>query len=329
MAHPDTLQDRFGRRFPYLRLSVTDVCNFRCNYCLPDGYQRQDGPAFLSVDEIRRIGRAFADLGTWKIRLTGGEPTLRPDFLDIVRALKDIDGIDRLALTTNGYRLPRKAAALRDAGINAINISIDSLDPDRFHEITGHNRLHEVLRGVEASLEAGFDSVKVNTVLLRGLNHAELAQFLDYVRDRPVTLRFIELMQTGDNGEFFRNYHLPGESMARQLLDLGWREQPRGPGAGPAREYRHPQSRGRIGLITPYSKGFCDSCNRLRVSAQGQLHLCLFGTGGHSLRHLLARDEQKTELKDTLMELMQFKRSRHFLAQGDTGATPHLASIGG
>lgn len=323
------LEDRFGRRFPYLRLSVTDVCNFRCNYCLPDGYQKHDGPSFLSVDEIRRVGRAFAGLGTWKIRLTGGEPTLRGDFPDIIEELRAVPGIERLAFTTNGYRLPERAAEWHRAGLDAINISLDSLDPERFHAITGHDRLDEVLRGVDAAIDAGFSSVKVNTVLLQGMNGAELDTFIDYVHARPIALRFIELMQTGDNDTFFRNYHLSGESVAQQLARRGWRETERGPADGPAREYSHPDSRGRIGLITPYSKDFCDTCNRLRVSATGDLHLCLFGDGGRSLRDLLQHDHQTEELQERLLELMRLKRSGHFLHDGDPGATPQLASIGG
>lgn len=323
------IEDRFGRRFPYLRLSVTDVCNFRCTYCLPDGYEKTHAESFLTVPEIRRLVTAFAQMGTWKIRLTGGEPTVRPDFCEIARTVASVPGIRKLAFTTNGYKLPQRAQGFYDAGLRAINISIDSLDPRRFHEITGHDRLGEVVEGVQASLDAGFQSVKINTVLLKGLNDGELDGFLDFVENRPVSLRFIELMQTGDNLSYFRTHHIPATVVREKLSSRGWKLLERDEGAGPAVEYAHPDYLGRVGIIAPYSKDFCSTCNRLRVSARGELHLCLFGAGGHDLRPLMQDDNQVDELKDKIMSLMQFKRSTHFLHEGDTGARPHLASVGG
>lgn len=329
MEENTLIEDRFGRRFPYLRLSVTDVCNFRCTYCLPDGYQKTHDDTFITLPEIARLVTAFAEMGTWKIRLTGGEPTVRPDFIDIAKTVSSIPGIRRVAFTTNGYKLPERARGYYDAGLRAINVSIDSLDPRKFHEITGHDRLDEVVDGVSAALEAGFDSVKVNTVLLKGLNDDELDGFLDFVTDRPVSLRFIELMQTGDNLDYFRKHHIPATVIRNKLALRGWTLQERGDGAGPAVEYAHPDYAGRIGLIAPYAKDFCATCNRLRVSARGALHLCLFGAGGYDLRPLLQDDAQKEELQDKIMNLMQYKRSSHFLHDGNTGTRQHLASIGG
>lgn len=329
MEENTLIEDRFGRRFPYLRLSVTDVCNFRCTYCLPDGYQKTHDDTFITLPEIARLVTAFAEMGTWKIRLTGGEPTVRPDFIDIAKTVSSIPGIRRVAFTTNGYKLPERARGYYDAGLRAINVSIDSLDPRKFHEITGHDRLDEVVDGVSAALEAGFESVKVNTVLLKGLNDDELDGFLDFVTDRPVSLRFIELMQTGDNLDYFRKHHIPATVIRNKLALRGWTLQERGDGAGPAVEYAHPDYAGRIGLIAPYAKDFCVTCNRLRVSARGALHLCLFGAGGYDLRPLLQDDAQKEELQDKIMNLMQYKRSSHFLHDGNTGTRQHLASIGG
>lgn len=326
--HP-AIEDRFGRRFPYLRLSVTDVCNFKCTYCLPDGYKKTHDCSFLSVVEIRRLATAFAELGTWKIRLTGGEPTVRPDFCDVARAVSRTPGVNRVAFTTNGYKLPQRAKEYYAAGLRAINVSIDSLDPRTFHEITGHDRLDEVVEGVQAALEAGFESVKVNTVLLKGLNDDELDGFLSFTESRPVSLRFIELMQTGDNLSYFRKHHVPATVVKEKLLQRGWRLIEREEGAGPAVEYAHPDYQGRIGVIAPYAKDFCKTCNRLRVSAAGGLHLCLFGTGGYDLRPLMQDDNQIGELKDKIMDLMQFKRSSHFLQDGDTGVRQNLASVGG
>lgn len=329
MDNFSTIEDRFGRRFPYLRLSVTDVCNFKCTYCLPDGYRKTHEDAFITVPEIRRLVTAFAEMGTWKIRLTGGEPTVRPDFCEIARAVAGTPGIRKLAFTTNGYKLPQRAQGFYDAGLRAINISIDSLDPRKFHEITGHDRLTEVVNGVQAVLDAGFESVKINTVLLKGLNDDELDGFLGFVEGRPVSLRFIELMQTGDNLSYFRKHHVPATVVKEKLLERGWHLLERNEGAGPAVEYAHRDYQGRIGIIAPYSKDFCKTCNRLRISARGHLHLCLFGAGGYDLRPLMQDDSQIDELKNKIMSLMQFKRSSHFLHEGDTGARPHLASVGG
>lgn len=323
------MTDNFGRRFPYLRLSVTDVCNFRCTYCLPHGYKKSGGETFLTVAEIRRAVEAFAGLGTHKIRLTGGEPTLREDFIEIARAVSGVAGIQKLAFTTNGYKLPERAKSYFEAGLRAINISIDSLDPQKFREVTGHDRLGEATAGMTAALEAGFDAVKINAVLLKGVNDDALGRFQDFIKDRPVSLRFIELMQTGDNLAFFKKHHVPAGVLQAQLAANGWTLLPRAADAGPALEYAHPGYQGTIGIIAPYAKDFCATCNRLRVSAKGDFHLCLFGTGGYPLRHLLQADSQKEELQEEIMRLLRFKKISHFLHDGDTGARPHLASIGG
>lgn len=328
VVHASQLADPFGRQFPYLRLSLTEACNFRCSYCLPNGYQAA-GKEFLSADEIVRAAAAFARLGVWKIRLTGGEPTIRPDFLDIATRVAALPGLRRLAFTTNGYKLPRRAATYHAAGLQAINISVDSLDAGTFKTITGHDRLGEVLEGMEACKTAGFESIKINTVLLKGLNDGELDQFIDFVADRDVSLRFIELMRTLDNTDYFARHHLSGAVVIERLLARGWRQRPRMEGAGPALEFEHPASKGRVGLIAPYAKDFCASCNRLRFSARGDLHLCLFGEGGVSLRHLLQHGDQQEELQEKILSLLQFKKSSHFLHQQNSGGTRHLASIGG
>ena len=329
MNNKPAIADGFGRTFPYLRLSLTDVCNFSCSYCLPDGYKKTGCDGFMSRDEVVRLVHGFAGLGTWKIRLTGGEPTLRKDFVDIVSAVNDVPGVRRLAFTTNGYKLPERAQSFYEAGLRAVNISVDSLQADQFKNITGHDRLHEVLDGIEASFAAGFESVKLNTVLLKGINDTELDQFIDFVADKPVSLRFIELMRTGNNQDYFKAHHLPGTLVTEKLLERGWRIRPRGEGAGPAVEFEHDDSAGTIGLIAPYSKDFCKSCNRLRVSAKGALHLCLFGEGGYSLRDYLQSDDQIEELQDKILGLMNFKVSAHFLHDDNSGVRDHLASIGG
>jgi len=323
-----TLQDGFGRRFAYLRLSVTDVCNFRCEYCLPNGYQGKP-TGFMSVDEIRRLVAGFAELGTTKVRLTGGEPMVRKDFMDIVRVVRETPGIEKLAMTTNGYRLRETAADLKSAGVNAINISIDSLESSRFKEITGDRRFEKVFESIDSCLETGFGSVKLNTVLLKGLNDHELPDFFEYVRNRPIALRFIELMQTGDNQDYFEKRHVSGDVVRRKLEKEGWQPVDRGPVDGPAVEYSHPEHAGRIGLIAPYAPGFCDTCNRLRVTARGGLRLCLFGQGSQNLRPFLQHDEDREQLKACLLTALLGKKVSHFLHQGDFGDTPNLAYTGG
>lgn len=324
------LGDAHGRRFEYLRLSLTDICNFRCSYCLPDGYRKQRGAAGnLGVDEMERLVRAFAALGLWKVRLTGGEPTIRPEFETIAHRIAAVAGIRRLAMTTNGYRLPARAQGYYDAGVRAINVSIDSLQAEQFHRITGHNRLDEVLDGLVACRDAGFDSIKINTVLMKGINDSELDNFIDFVADRDLSLRFIEVMRTNDTVDFFAKRHLAGARVIDRLEARGWARLARRAGDGPAIEFAHAQARGRIGVIAPYAKDFCASCNRLRVSAAGKLHLCLFGDGGIDLRPLLQSDDHLESLIQRITVLVGDKTSGHDLANGNSGATPQLASIGG
>lgn len=324
-----TLVDGFGRVFPYLRLSLTEVCNFSCTYCLPEGYRADGRPAFLTREEVERLVRGFAALGMSKIRLTGGEPSLRKDLVPVIAAVSAVQGVRKVAITTNGCRLPRHVRAWREAGLTALNVSMDSLYPERFRAITGHDRLDEVSRGVEMALDLGFESVKLNAVLLRGLNDDELPAWCRYLRERDVAIRFIELMRTGDNGAYFDRHHMRATALEEQLLEGGWSLQPRASDAGPAREYAHPGYRGRIGVIAPYSKDFCAGCNRLRVTARGDLRLCLFGDFGIALRPLLQSDADHDALVGRIAAQLGLKAAGHGLHQGHTGITPHLASIGG
>jgi cyclic pyranopterin phosphate synthase len=324
------LTDGLGRRFEYLRLSLTDVCNFRCSYCLPDGYRKQTRlPANLTVKEVGRLVAAFAQLGLWKVRLTGGEPSLRPELLDIAAAVAATPGIRKLAMTTNGYHLAERATDYAAAGISALNISVDSLDPARFAMITGHDRLGEVLDGIAAARLAGIRSIKLNSVLMRGVNDAELDGFITFVQQHDLTLRFIEVMRTNDNVDFFERHHLAGSAIAGKLEALSWQSLPREAGAGSALDYAQSGRPGRIGIIAPYAKDFCATCNRLRVSARGKLHLCLFGDHGIDLRSLLQSDDQQDDLIARIYALTATKAPSHRLHQGNSGATPHLASIGG
>lgn len=327
----EQLTDAYARKFYYLRLSITDVCNFRCTYCLPDGYRpgAVSNNGFLSVAEIQRVTRAFAALGTEKVRLTGGEPTLRRDFCDIAAAIRENRAIKQLAVTTNGYRMARDVARWRQAGVSALNVSVDSLDARQFHAITGQDKFREVMAGIDAAFSAGFAQVKVNTVLMRDINHHQLDTFLAWIRTRPVQLRFIELMETGEGSTLFRRHHISGTVIRDALLARGWIHQLRGRSDGPAQVFCHPDYQGQIGLIMPYEQDFCATCNRLRVSSTGQLHLCLFGEGGIALRDLLSDDCQQAALEARIAHALSHKKQTHFLHQGNTGITRNLSYIGG
>jgi len=322
------LRDGLGRPLEYLRLSVTARCNSRCVYCLPSGCPDEGGPP-LSLPEVARLVRAFAGLGLWKVRVTGGEPTLRPDIEDIVGAIAGTPGVRRVGLTTNGYRLAGLAPGLRRAGLGALNVSLDSLDRERFSRLTGCDCRDKVVAGIEAAVAAGIPSVKVNTVLLRGFDDAELDRFLEWTRFLPLTVRFIELMQTGDNEPFFRQNHLPAETLTERLRVRGWAPLARSAADGPAARYGHPDHRGCAGIIAPYSEGFCASCNRLRVSSKGALRLCLFCEDEVPLRPYLARDGEEAELRRVIELAVKGKPAAHLLREGRSGAAHTLAAIGG
>ena len=321
------LEDSFGRQFHYLRLSVTEACNFRCQYCLPDGYQGPTNEHFLSLYEIDTLLRAFSGLGTSKVRLTGGEPTLRRDFIDILSLTASTPGIERVAMTTHGARLTSGAASWKSAGLNQVNVSIDSLDPRQFAAITGQDKLKEILKGLDKAVEVGLD-VKVNTVLLNDFSESRFNRFLAWIKTMPITLRFIELMVTGDTTSFFAQQHQSGIPLKNKLLATGWQPVERRHDAGPAQEFTHPDYLGKIGLILPYSKDFCNTCNRLRVAANGNLHLCLFSERGISLRPYL-RNGGVEETQAFLKACLGDKHKAHYLHEGNTGATKHLAMLGG
>ncbi|WP_282009107.1 GTP 3',8-cyclase MoaA [Brevundimonas aveniformis] len=323
------LADGFGRRFRYLRLSVTEVCNFRCTYCLPDGWKKTAPLSFLTPDEIARLIGAFADLGLAKVRLTGGEPTVRKDFADIIARTAAVSGVGKVAVTTNGWNLIRQIDSWKAAGLTHLNLSLDALEPEAFQRITGHDRLVSILTGLDRALELDLQAVKINAVLLRDTGERGFEDWAEFVRHRPVSVRFIELMRTADNLDFFNQNHVGGGVLRDWLEQRGWTPVDRPPDGGPAQEYSHPDYAGRLGLIAPYAPGFCDSCNRLRVTARGKLRLCLFGEGGVDLRDLLIDDDQRPDLIERIRGAMSGKRLGHLLAQGNPGDLGNLAQLGG
>ena len=328
-----TLKDSFGRTFPYIRLSITDVCNFKCGYCLPNGYQvdKSDKRKFLHLDEIKRLSKVFSKLGVQKIRITGGEPTVRKDFFDIVKILKNEAGIKKVVITTNGYHLDDKAKMLVDSGLNGINISIDSLDRNTFKTITGHDRLPEILRGIKNLQDLNFDNIKVNAVLLNNINASEkdFNAWSYFIKENKIDFRYIELMRTGDNLDYFNKYHVSSKIFKEYLDNNNWIYQTFGKDAGPSLNYINPDYKGKFGIIAPYSKDFCKTCNRLRITSRGDLRLCLFGNTGINMRHLLQKDDQIEELQDLILGQMKFKKESHYLELGETGLTKNLSTTGG
>lgn len=321
------LFDSYGRSFRYLRLSVTDICNYRCNYCLPDGMPC-DSRHKLSVQNIKMIAQAAAALGIQKIRITGGEPSIRNDLTQIISVLKSTPGIETVALTTNGHNLKKHLNDWVDAGLDQINISCDSLDARVFKAITGRDQLDNLLEAIKLAQASSLKSVKVNTVLLREYNLENLDEIISWASSSDITLRFIELMETGDNNQYFFRNHVSADVLQRRLLSGGWHQIIAHKNAGPAKEFSHPDHVGKIGFIAPYSDDFCDSCNRLRISSSAKFHLCLFGESGFDLMPWLEQDDLDG-LMVAMKNIMETKPRKHYLQENNTGETTNLAMLGG
>lgn len=306
------LTDRFRRRHSYLRIAVTERCNLRCRYCMPAaGNPHLPADHLLRFDEIERIVRVCARMGVTKIRLTGGEPLVRAGVPDLVRLLADIPGISTVGLTTNGVLLARYARQLREAGLRACNISLDSLDPARFASITRRTSLRQVLDGIDTALDAGFDRTKINTVVVRGINDDELPAFVDFVRTRAVTLRFIEYMPFADNAwtqdGFLSVDEMKCRLRERYMLHPVVKED----NAAVATEYALPGFEGRIGFIAPMSEHFCDACNRLRLTADGAVKSCLFSGDEMNLRDLLRGGADDAAVTAALLKALSGKWYEH------------------
>jgi cyclic pyranopterin phosphate synthase len=323
------LVDPFGRRISYLRLSVTDRCDFRCFYCLPRGYKGFTQPAtWLRPDEIERVVLAFARLGVGRVRLTGGEPLVRRDFLDIARRIGALPGIDDLSLSTNASQLTRYAGALRQAGVGRINVSLDSLDRRRFRGVTGGN-LDAVLAGLRAARDAGLTPIKINMVVMRGVNDGEIGAMVAFCLEHGFTLRFIEPMPTGSAGLRTR-HRLKDLREVETELQRQYRLEPAVmPGGGPARYLRVADTDLRIGFITPISQHFCESCNRVRVSVEGTLYLCLGQHHKVELRPLLRSGLDDAGLREALVAAIARKPERHEFREKPEQMVRVMALTGG
>ncbi len=323
--------DSYARKFSYLRLSVTDICNFSCSYCLPSGYQKPTTPleSELSLLEIQNLLQGFALAGFTKVRFTGGEPTTRMDITQIIEAATAIGNYRKRALSTNAWNLKSIASRLKLSGLTHLNISVDSLNSAVFHRLTGRDQLPEVLKGIDQALALDFQSIKINAVLHRETASDELRRFMDFVKIRPVSVRFIELMKTRDHSSYAQSHFISTGEMKLKLLREGWTPVNRMLDDGPALEFAHPDFTGRIGIIAPHSEGFCDSCNRLRMTSRGKLRLCLFGEEDYSLRPWLQSADQVEEIPSRLQSLLGLKPESHFLHDGMVGQVNNFSGIGG
>jgi len=327
-------RDPFGRTVRYVRLAVTDRCNLRCAYCMPEGYLGGEHPDdLLTFEELRTLAAAFVRLGVRKFRLTGGEPLVRKDLHVLVGYLSAFPEVRDLALSTNGVLLRREAPRLAAAGLRRVNVSLDTLRPATFKRISVNQSLDQVLDGIAAAEEAGLTPIKINCVVLRGINDDEVGELARTTVTRGWTVRFIETMPMRQNPERQRELYVPAaEIRARLEAEFGpLPEEPAEDIAGPAREVRIPGAAGKIGFITPLSHTFCAACNRVRVTPAGQLRLCLFGEAGADLRGPLRRGAGVDDVVALLQAALARKPESHRLALGYGGpeAPITMAQIGG
>ncbi len=329
---PDTLVDRFGRRVSYLRISVTDRCNFRCVYCMSEEMEFLPRNRILTLEEMADIGRAFTELGVRKIRITGGEPLVRSNVVWLFEQLGALDGLTDLTLTTNGALLPKHAPALRTAGVTRINISLDSLQAERFHQITRTGELAPVLAGIDAALEQGFERIKLNSVILKHRNHDEVTDLVRFAQQRGIDISFIEEMPLGEIGDHDRAeaYYSSDEILRdlRQEFELTPTTESTG---GPSRYYRLNDGGTRVGFISPHSHNFCDSCNRVRLTTEGRLLLCLGQEHSVDLKQVIrANPGDRVALKQAIAESMAIKPKGHdFSLQGQPVILRHMNVTGG
>ena len=314
------MMDQYGRTIDYLRLSVTDLCNYRCRYCMPaEGVEKGPHGSILTVEELVVIGEAAVKLGVRKIRLTGGEPLVRRGILDICRGLRAIPELKELCLTTNGSLLPELAQPLREAGVDRLNISLDTLKPERFQEITRRGTLDEVLKGIRAAEDAGFQNLKLDTVLMGGVNDDEIGDFLALTMEHPWEVRFIELMPMGPCAAWPKERFLPVTEVLRRFPQL---EKIRPNGV--ARRYRLPGAVGTAGLIAPVSYEFCGDCRRIRVTADGRLKGCL-----HSREEIPLRGLHGDALTEAIRRGILQKPRQHHLTEHASDTPRTMNQIGG
>ncbi len=326
-----TLLDKYGRKITYIRLSITDRCDFRCFYCMSEDMTFLPRSEVLSLEECLQIVRIFADLGVYKVRITGGEPLVRKDATWLLRQINQVPGIRELVLTTNGSQLERFAPELQDAGVKRINVSLDTLDPLRFHEITRTGDITKVLRGIDAALAAGISRVKLNTVMMRGVNDHEFPNLVRYAMERGIDISFIEEMPLGDIGHGRSGTYFSTDEALALLGQHFALEASTESSGGPARYWRIPGSDTRVGFISPHSHNFCDTCNRVRITAKGELYPCLGHNDAVQLLPLLrANPDTQQPITDAIMSAMGIKPKAHdFTAQMEAPQVVRFMSMTG
>lgn len=312
---PNVLIDRFQRRVDYVRLSVTDRCDFRCVYCMTEDMTFAPKQQILSLEEIYQVALAFVELGVSKIRLTGGEPLIRNNILSLIEPLGRLPGLHQLVLTSNGSQLHRLAGTLHNLGVRRINISLDSLQPRRFRQLTRHGNLDQVIAGIDAAIAAQFERIRINAVILKGRNDDEVLDLVDFALQRRIDIAFIEEMPLGLIDEHNRALSFCSSAELRSVIASKYPLVPLGDpdgDAGPARYYRTDRGPTRVGFISPHSHNFCHLCNRVRVTAEGRLLLCLGNEHSVDLRSVLRSPHYTLDaLKQTIIGAMAIKPERH------------------
>lgn len=309
------LKDSFGRKHDYLRISVTDRCNLRCVYCMgAEGINLLPQSDILSYEEILKLVNCAAEMGISKIRVTGGEPLVRKNLPYFISELNKIPGIDDISLTTNGVFLKKYTPLLKEAGLNRVNISLDTMKPEQFREMTRGGNVKDVFNGIETAIEFGLLPLKINTVLMKGFNDEEVIDFINMAKEREIHVRFIEYMPIGGHDGDYKNHYLPLSFINEKAAEAGYDMVPvKHPlGAGPAEYYSFPGNKGSIGLIHSISKHFCSSCNRLRLTADGRMKSCLYWQEEEYIRPLLDKPD---ELAKLLKELINRKPKEHFMCK--------------
>ena len=326
----DTLTDSFGRHIEYVRVSVTDRCDLRCSYCMPKGFKNFETPDnWLSFAEIEQVMRVFSQLGVKRIRLTGGEPLVRHQLADLVARLSAIDGLQDISLSTNATRLAKQAQQLYNAGIQRINVSLDTLQADRFKTITGGN-LQKVLDGLQMAKQVGIQPIKINMVVMRGINDDEIEAMLEYCLQHDFTLRFIETMPVGESGlDTVKDHYIDLQTIKERLCQRYQLIPGVMPGGGPANYMQLVGTSLRIGFITPMSQHFCETCNRVRLAVDGTLYLCLGQDNSYALRPLLRQGITDDELKEHILKAINLKPERHEFSNKPEKMVRFMSMTGG
>ena len=329
---PEQLVDNFGRSVDYVRISVTDRCDFRCVYCMAEDMQFVPRAQLLTLEELADVGRAFTELGVTKIRITGGEPLIRRNIVHLLDDLGRLPGLNELVMTSNGSQLTKLAGAVRDAGVSRLNISLDTLDPDKFRRITRVGDLDRVLQGIDAALKAGFEKIKINAVILKNRNHDEVVDLVRFAADRGMDISFIEEMPLGIIGDHDRAEAYYSSDNIREDLEQVFTLVPTTESTGgPSRYFRITETGNRVGFISPHSHNFCDSCNRVRLTCEGRLLLCLGQEHSMDLRQVVrSHPGDMDRLKDAIRRSMSIKPKGHDF---DLAARPvifrHMNATGG